>query len=168
MTEANLLTLMAAPSMGHLIPQCEPDSKPATRGLITPGLPPPPFLCSRGWSLEYLGVVLREAQGRDGPPRPTRVNITTSVTSGRRLMHRQPLYGDGATAIHENRPFLSLELGEREGGRERGREGEREGGRGGERRDRKKGERNIESTLRDQVIPTNLPSRTSKPCLRVL
>lgn len=88
MTEANLLALMAAPSMGHLIPQCEPDSKPATRGLITPGLPLLPFLCSRGWSLEYLGVVLREAQGRDGLLRPTRVNITTSVTSGRRLMHR--------------------------------------------------------------------------------
>lgn len=152
---------MAAPSMGHLIPQCEPDSKPATRGLITPGLPLLPFLCSRGWSLEYLGVVLREAQGRDGLSRPTRVNIITSVTSGRRLMHRQPLYGDGAMAIHENRPSLSLELRERERG-EGGREGgEREGGRGGERRDRKKGERNIESTLRYQVIPTNLPSRTS-------
>lgn len=43
-------------------------------------------------------------------------------------MHRQPLYGDGATAIHENRPFWSLELREsvreREGGREKGREGE--------------------------------------------
>lgn len=41
-------------------------------------------------------------------------------------MHRQPLYGDGAMAIHENRPFLSLELGEREreGGGEGGREGE--------------------------------------------
>lgn len=157
MTEANLLTLMAAPSMGHLIPQCEPDSKPATRGLITPGFPPPPFLCSRGWSLEYLGVVLREAQGRDGPPRPTRVNITTSVTSGRRLMHRQPLYGDGAMAIHENRPSLSLELRERgrEGGMEKGREGEE--GKG----ETERNERNIESTLRYQVIPTNLPSRTS-------
>lgn len=42
-------------------------------------------------------------------------------------MHRQPLYGDGAMAIHENRPSLSLELGawrERDGGREKGREGE--------------------------------------------
>lgn len=42
-------------------------------------------------------------------------------------MHRQPLYGDGAMAIHENRPFLSLELGERE--REGGREGAGERGR---------------------------------------
>lgn len=51
----------------------------------------------------------------------------------------------------------------REGGGDRGREKGREGGRGGERRDRKKGERNIESTLRYQVIPTNLPSRISLP-----
>lgn len=166
MTEANLLALMAAPSMGHLIPQCEPDSKPATRGLITPGLPLLPFLCSRGWSLEYLGVVLREAQGRDGPPRPTRVNITTSVTSGRRLMHRQPLYGDGAMAIHENRPFLSLELGERE--REIGREGGRKGGRARRGKERQKGRREKYRIYTERPSHSHESAFSHKPCLRVL
>lgn len=157
---------MAAPSMGHLIPQCEPDSKPATRGLITPGLPLLPFLCSRGWSLEYLGVVLREAQGRDGPSRPTRVNITTSVTSGRRLMHRQPLYGDGAMAIHENRPFLSLELGERE--REIGREGGRKGGRARRGKERQKERREKYRIYTERPSHSHESAFSHKPCLRVL